>query len=302
MKTLIRNASIYRAEIPLEGIDLSMALESQQFTELLASQEFGCGFVKHDAQAGGDFLRPFTGGYAMLVRLDQKVIPSSALKDEVKRQIAKIRELEGREPGRKETREIKEEARMTLALKALIRTSYVPVYYHVSSKTLIIATTANNACDRITTMLVRAVDALKTSTIHVSVRSGLTTRLSQWLSSGGEDGFGDLEPVGRAVLVSAADKRTVSVKAETLMSNEDALKEALKHGYEVKQLGLKLQDTSFLLSDKFKFSSIETLIDAEEAGEDALVWESVALIEVQGLVNVINAMCAMLGYEEKEGA
>jgi len=300
MKNLIRNASIYRAEIKQNEDELAEALLGSLFMDPAPSQDESIGFLKTPE---GEILRPFSGGYQFTVRIDQKVVPSSALKAEVERVKQDVENNTGRKPGRKELKAIKEDARHTLNLQALSRTTHVDCYYHVTQNLLIVTTTSQKVCDKITHLLVNALETMKTSTIHVSVGAGLTTRLQQWVRDQGDsDAFGDLEPTGRATLISVEDRRAVSVKSDSLMTNIDALREALTRGYAVKNLSLSMGDLSFVLTDTFKFGSISNTPSGEPADSEESDWASSAFIEVAALVEAVNAMCAMFGHGGEESA
>lgn len=299
MKSTIRSASIYRAHILQDEEAFRQALSELRFGELSPSQSGGHGFVATD----GEFLRTFHGGYGFTVRFDEKVVPPSALRAELERLVKNVEDQTGRKPGRKERKGIKDEARLNLTLKALARTVHVNCYYHVEQKLLIVASTSQKLCDMTVSLLVNALETMKTSTIHVSVRSSLSERLKKWLdASGDSDAFGDLEPTGRANLVSD-EGRNISVKSGDLMVNLDALKEAVAKGYEVKSLSLRHGGLEFLLTDKFKFGALHnTDLGDSESGEDEDYWAAGAYIEVTALVNAVNALCGMFGYGEEAEA
>lgn len=300
MKSTIRSASIYRAHILQDEEAFRQALSDLRFGELSPSQSGGHGFVATD----GEFLRTFHGGYGFTVRFDEKVVPPSALRAELERLVKNVEDQTGRKPGRKERKGIKDEARLNLTLKALARTVHVNCYYHVEQKLLIVASTSQKLCDMTVSLLVNALETMKTSTIHVSVRSNLTKRLQQWVDATCEgDAFGDLQPTGRANLVSV-EGRNLSVKSEDLVMNIAALKEALNVGYEVKNLSLRHGGLEFLLTDKFKFGALHNtdLGDSESGEEREDYWAAGAYIEVTALVNAVNALCGMFGYGEEAEA
>ncbi len=296
MKTLIRNASVYRAEIRQTEAELAQALSEEAFVKPLPSQASSRGFTPFDS---GEFLQTFHGGYAFTVRIDEKVIPSSALKAETERLRSVIVDETGRTPGRKEMREVKDEARLNLMIKALERTTLVRCFYHVEQKLLIVASTSQKVCDTVTSLLVHTLETLKTQTIHVSVRGGLSARLKQWVDEEGDSqAFGDLIPNGQAAMVSL-DKRTLSVKSSDLLTNLEALKEAFKRFYEVKSMSLASDDLSFVLTEKFKFGSIVHNYPGDDSDGEPLAWSACASIEVAGLVQAVNALCGMFGYGEE---
>ena len=295
-RNLISKASVYRAEFP-SSLDVEMALESNPYQPPQGVTPTSVGFVPVGETE--NLVAEFSGGYAFALRVGDKVVPSSTLKAEVQKQLAHIEQVEGRKPGRRERKDIAEEVRGTLVMRALTKETTVVGYYHEASRLLFLNTSSQRLCDIAMTALVRAVDTLKTTTIHVSVNAGLTTRLSAWLQDDeGETAFGDFEPTGRIAL-SSLDKRALNIKTESLLANSEALREALRTGYQVKSMGLTDGETSFVINDKFKFGQIKSLVEAESDG-DELTWAGQAYMEVTGLVKVAERLCTMFGFAESK--
>lgn len=291
-KNLISRATIYRAEFP-SSLDVVMALKTNPYQPPQGVQPVSCGFVPVGETE--NLVTEFSGGFAFAFRIGEKVVPSSTLKAEIAKVVAHIEDTTGRKVGRRERKEITEEVRGTLLMRALTKESTVVGYYHEGSQFLILATSSQRVCDLAMTALVRAVDTLKTTTIPVSVNAGLTTRLSAWLQDD-DTAFGDFEPNGRIAL-SSLDKRTLNIKTESLLANSEALREALRTGYQVKSMGLADGTTSFVLNDKFKFSQIRTVADVEDEADEH-TWATQVYMEVVGVVRVAQSLCAMLGYKD----
>lgn len=295
-KNLISKATLYRAEFPA-SLDVEMALENRPYEPPQGTTPTSVGFVPTGETES--VLAPFAGGFAFTVRIGDKVVPGSTLKTEVAKVVAHIEKTEGRKPGRREMKDIKAEVHGSLLMRALVKESTLVGYYHIESGFLILNNTSQRLCDLAMTHLVRAVDTFKTTTIHVSVNAGLTTRLRDWLvPDEGELAFGDFQPNGKIALASP-DKRTLNIKTDTLLGNTEALTEAIRAGYQVKSMGLANEASSFVLSDKFKFSQIVTVADSEDE-PDEQTWATQAFMEVTELVGVAKALCEMLGFKDDD--
>lgn len=293
-KSLIQKASIYRAEIPLSPIDLEMALMERPYSDPVGVALTTSGFVP--VRENGPLVEMFSGGFAFALRVGDKVIPPSAVREGVRKKIDEIERNEGRKPGRKEKKDITEDVRDSLALRAITRISQVTFFYHIESQFLFLTSVSQRMCDRAMSTLIHTCGTVKTTTIHVGVSQGLTTRLDQWLQDD-EDAFGVFQPEGRINLKSL-EKRTVAIKTSDLHSNSDALREALRTGHEVTSLRMNNGETTFTLSKDFKFTSIDYIADMDE-GEDELEWAGSAYFVVLHLVKVAKSLCAMFGYEDK---
>lgn len=294
--SLIRNAIVFKAELPEDIEALKAHLAEKQFTDPMPSQPMSAGFVSLP-DWDGEMAAEFHGGLAFAFRIDTKVIPSSAVQAELRKRIEQIEDLTGRKPGRKERRELKEEVTLDLCLKALVRTQVVTCYYHRSKRYLVIPTTSSNVSDRIVTALIHAVGSVKTETINVSnIKHGLTTRLKNWLMED-DEAFGDFVPGGEATLVSP-EKRKLTVKNDGLDANKQGLLEVINRGHSVTSMALQHGVCSFKLTENFRLKSINVTDDMDADDEDS-TWEHFASYEVLNISKVIDALCEMFAYKEE---
>lgn len=303
--SLIKNALVYKAHLP-DLQTLNDALAQEEFVECAPGQLSSIGFVEPCPGHSGpldEHLAFFEGGVAFAARIDTKIIPSDTVKKELAITVARIQETTGRKPGKKETKEIKEAVIYELAAKAFVSTKIVRVYHHTESNTLIVPATQHQA-DRILTRLVKACGSVKTETIHVNdVKLGLTTRMKHWtdIKSGafGDDGdiFHTFDLTG--VVDLKRGKERVSFKVESLRGNLSALQESLLKGFNVDAIGLSTQHGgTFKLSSDLKLKSIQ-IPEVEEPRE---TFAEDAAFEVANVVGIVNDLCAMFGFPEKESS
>ena len=293
MKQLIKAAIVYKATIPTDATALHNHLAEQSFTDLLALEIKKAGFVP--PTDGCRLVAGFPGGLAFRVRLDEKIIPASAIQKEVNRVATDIQAATGRKPGKKERAELNEQAIVTLAAHAFARTSALTCFYDIDSGYLIVPTTSKKLADIAVSLLVHAVGSVKTETINVSgVKHGLTTRLKTWLQSEGDEGFGRFEPCAEVAL--AQEERRITVKMGSLEGAREGLTDALGKAFQVTSLGLTLDgETEFRLTENFRLKRIQFV--HEPTTEDD-VFAAEAMLEVRA---VVTELCTMLAYKEPEG-
>jgi recombination associated protein RdgC len=293
MKQLIKAAIVYNAELPAAEY-LEQHLQENAFAELTSLQLRSVGFVAFES---GLHTSLFPGGVAFKVRIDEKIIPASALEQEVERMALETLQMTGRKPGKKERKELKDAALLSLAARAFTRTAIVTCFYEYSTHYLIVPTTSKKLSDIITSALVHAVASMKTTTINVSgIKKGLTARMTKWLEND-DEAFGEFIPSGNAAL--AVEKRRLTVKMGNLQAAKEGLQEVISKGFEVTSLGFNHIDTGveFRLTDGFQFKGITFMHDPAE-GDDLFAAE--AAIEVAELSEVITELCDMMGYEPPE--
>lgn len=296
MKQLIKAAIVYVAELPATE-HLEQHLQADQFTEMMSLQIRSVGFTAFES---GQYTSEFPGGVAFKVRIDEKIIPASAIQREVDRMVAETQRLTGRKPGKKERKELKEVALASLAPQAFPRTAEITCFYERATQYLIVPTTSKKLSDIITSALVHAVASMKTTTINVSgIKKGLTARMTKWLDNDSE-AFGQFNPSGDAAL--AYDKRRLTVKMGNLLTAKDGLQEALAKGFQVTSMGFNHIDTGveFRLTEAFHFKGLAFMHDPTQGDEDPFAAE--AAIEVAEFSKVVAELCEMMGYQEPDDA
>lgn len=314
--SLIKAAIVYSAEIPVDADTLHNHLSERSFLPPMTYQAESAGFVPPvGADTGCGLVATFPGGMAFSVRIDEKILPASVVRDRVDAAIEEHKKQTGvTKVGKKTRAEIRANTMNELLAIALVRTrAIITCFYHCESKQLIVATGSKKLADTCTSLLIQAVGSVKTSTIHVSgVKHGLTTRLKNWIYSEGADeftapegeqiGFGEFRPVDNVVLAGTGeDRRKMSISVGDLMINSGGILEAIQKGSEVKSLGLSAGTVSFRLTDDFHFKSIEHVtVEDDSDDETEYSWASKAAIEVAALHEAINAMLEMFAYKAPE--
>ena len=124
-----------------------------------------------------------------------------------------------------------------------------------------------------------------------------TPTATDWLGAD-FDAFGGLNPTSEVVL-DLEDYR-VSVKMSELDSARKGLTEALERGFSVKSLGLSFEnDLQLRLTDDFHLRGIWTPSNEIEEDPEFDTFVSKASLEVSSLVEAVEFLCEMFGYQEE---
>lgn len=302
---MIKNAFVYRADLPTDLVVLHNHLAEVPHHEPASNVDGTHGFVPPFGQSC-TLVGKFNGGLAFSLRVDTKLMPSSAINAEVKKRVAALLQTTGQTRMSKDARaEIKDMVRAEFCAKAIVTTSVVNVFYHPESRFLVVATASKRLADLTTTALVRAVGRMKTETINVSsVKMGLTTRLKEWLPQVDAEGdilegdagaFGEFEPTGEVTMANS-ERHKLTIKADTLAAGEEAIKEAMKRGYGVTSMGLAHGCVKFRLTSDFYLRGIDIPREEHPVGND---WEHEAAWEMTNVVAVMADLCEMFAYQEQ---
>lgn len=299
---LIKNARVYRITLP-EASGLSKHLEEIKHREIKPVEAFNRGFVP--VLDEGELVHSSDDVTAFAVRMDRKLLPGSVVRDATTKRVKEIEENEGRRVGRKERREIEDVINTEMIQTSHVVSKVVTVFYHRPSRFLFVPTSSQDEANIIISLLINAVGAAKTETIHIStLKGGLTARLSrligaECLQADGPFGEFDLEPQ----VWLKRDKEKATYQINEIGTADAGLAELLSAGFEVDAVRLGYSPVSFKLTGDFVFKSIkfEDPAEDEQEAEDATErWGNDANLQVFSLVKAVEALCILFDYKAPE--
>ncbi|HBX9005087.1 TPA: recombination-associated protein RdgC [Klebsiella pneumoniae] len=294
----LRNAIVYRATLPsIESVEGH--LQELPYSELTETEFARASFVPNPIT--GELVTPITGGYAIVVRRDEKIIPQHVVMKEANERIQRIENACGQKLKRANRNNIIQDAKVQLCKQAFIKSSLILVLYNTEENLLIINSANKNIANLVGAMLVKVIGSVKTVTINISdIKNGLTTRLKNHLD-GEESAFAGFE-VGDYVQLSrlAEQKEVIRYSAEHTSVTSEIL-ESLNTGFIVDNMELRGCGVSFLLTDKFHFRRIDTKDnDYSDDDDKAYRWRHQAGTDMFQFCKVINQLCDLLAYKEPE--
>jgi len=301
MKQIIKNAIIYKAHLPsLET--MQKTLDDQEFVPPTSLETFSYGFVPVAGLADKviSISQNSDSGYAFAVRIDTKVVPASAVNEELKRRVTEWEERTGYKAGRKMRKELREAAMSECVANALCRSSVITCLYNANNNFLFVNTTSKTFADHVMKLLIRTMKRCKAETIHVSgVSNSLTTRVTEWLSDRytGEELFADLEPCDSILLQSASGK--IAFLVDDLLGAASAINSVLANNFVVKCMGLKSDLVSFKLTDDFLLKGIKLIAGHTNPEEDQYEqFQQQAFYEMSELVYIVSQLIKIFEYKE----
>ena len=110
---MFKNIIVYRMAPgwQAELTELEQALAKTPFQECGATQEKSSGWVPPRGEAHGLLAESVGGQWILRFMTEAKLLPATVLARKVKEKAAQIEQQTGRKPGKKETKELKEEAK-----------------------------------------------------------------------------------------------------------------------------------------------------------------------------------------------
>ncbi len=157
---MFKNLTIYRISGQVVTLNqLEAALQKAPFVECGATQEKSAGWVPPRGEAHGALVESINGQWIARLMIETKTVPGDALARKVKEKAERIEQETGRKPGKKETRELKEEARLDLLPMAFTKRATTWVWIDPLARALVIDTSSQARADEVARSLVEQLPA-----------------------------------------------------------------------------------------------------------------------------------------------
>lgn len=265
---MFKNLTAYRIQSDWYS-DQSQAeaqLQKFRFAECGATQAVSAGWIEPRGQKHGPLLEAIGEQWLLSLCVQTKLLPAGVVKEELEKRIDQIRSREGRKPGKKEVRELKEAAILELLPKAFSKKEVISVWIDRKKKLVVIDTASASKSDSTTSALVKSLDGLALGLVQTEMSP--STCMSRWLL--------DDEPphsfsVDSECELKSDDERRSAVRYSRHQLDTDEVKQHLTHGKSPTQLAMTWTGrVSFVLTTNMALKKI-VFIEApllKKRGED----------------------------------
>ncbi|WCM88370.1 recombination-associated protein RdgC [Acidovorax sp. NCPPB 3576] len=265
---MFKNMIVYRIA-PQWQVDLSQveeALAKTPFVECGATQEKSLGWVPPRGDAHGLMAESVGGQWVLRFMVESKMLPGSVLNRKVKEKAARIEQETGRKPGKKEAKELKDEAKLDLLPMAFTKQGSMWVWIDPQAHWLVLDTSSQGRADEVVTLLVEALPGL--SVALLDTQTSPQAAMSHWLST-------QEPPVGfsvdRECELKSADEAKAVVRYARHPLDIDEVREHIAAGKLPTKLAMTWDDrVSFLLSEGLqvrKISFLDTVFEGTKADD-----------------------------------
>ena len=160
-------------------VQVEEALAKAPFMECGATQEKSLGWVPPRGEQHGALAESVGGQWILRFMVESKVLPGSVLNRRVKEKAARIEQETGRKPGKKESKELKEEAKLDLLPMAFTKQGSTWVWIDREARLLVLDTGSQGRADEIVTALVEALPGL--SLALLDTQTSPQAAMAHWL-------------------------------------------------------------------------------------------------------------------------
>ena len=178
---MFKNLIVYRigAGWAANVAHIEESLDNARFVPCGASQEKSLGWVEPRGQAHGPLVESVGGQLILQLHIETRSVPGSVLNRKTKERLAEIEATTGRKPGKKETRDIKEDLKLALLPQAFTKESSVKVWIDPQAGLLCIDAGSQARADDVVTLLVTSLAGLALTLLDTQMSP--TAAMSQWL-------------------------------------------------------------------------------------------------------------------------
>ncbi|MBS0467360.1 MAG: recombination-associated protein RdgC [Proteobacteria bacterium] len=178
---MFKNLIVYRIAPgwQAELTALEEALARQPFQECGATQEQSSGWVPPRGEAHGLLAESVGGQWILRFMTEAKMLPATVLARKVKEKAAQIEQQTGRKPGKKETKELKDEAKLDLLPMAFTKQGSTWVWIDREAGLLVLDTGAQGRADEITSLLVEQLPGLQLALLDT--QTSAQAAMALWL-------------------------------------------------------------------------------------------------------------------------
>ncbi len=281
-----KNLTVFRLDTSwnMSAQELSQKLEAKRFIPAMSTQAVATGWVP-PRENYDSYAYSCNGCLLITMRREKKLLPPKVVAEFVKEVVRKIEENEGRKPGRKEMREIKENVTQELMSKAFAIKDDIQAYIDPKGGWLVINAGSAASADLIVNGLQDAVSGMPLSFLQLETSPGVA--MTNWLLE--PDDVPAAFTVDHEAELKAKDESKAAVKFTRTTPEIEEAKKHIAQGRMCSKLAMTWSSkVSFLLTEKFEIKRLKPLEVAQESADDVDAFDGdLALMtgEVRGLLN-----------------
>ena len=259
-----RNLTLFRFPTSLALDDLDSQLDPCALKPVGALELSSRGFIPPFGRDGETLSHRIADAIWLSVGSEDKILPGAVVNDLLQRKLAEIEEKEGRRPGGRARKRLKEDLVHELLPRAFVRPSRTDAVLDLEHGLCVVDTSSRKNAENVVSEVRKALGSFPALPVNAEVapRSVLTG----WIA--GEPLPDGLSLGDECELKDAADKGAV-VKVQRMELQSDEIARHLEAGKQVTRLALTLDDhVSFVLGEDLvlrKFKLLDGAVDQLES-------------------------------------
>jgi len=261
-----RNLTLFRFPTSLDLSDLDTHLEQTRLKPVGALELSSRGFVSPFGRDGEALSHRIGDALWLTVGSEDKLLPSSVVNDLLQKKLAELEQREGRKPGGRTRKRLKEDLVHELLPRAFVRPGRTDALLDLEHGLCVVDTSSRKSAENVVSEIRHALGSFPALPLNAEVAPRAV--LTGWIA--GEPLPDGLSLGDECELKDAADKGAV-VKCQRQELTGEEIGKHLESGKQVTRLALTLDDhVSFVLGEDLvlrKFKLLDGAVDQLESTE-----------------------------------
>lgn len=275
-------------------------LDAHAFVPCQPSQAKSSGWVPPRGHEHGALVEQVGGQIILKLMTETKSVPAEVVLRKVDEAVAQIEATTGRKPGKKERREIKEDATLSLLPQAFPKRSTTLVWIDPQAKLLAIDSASQNRTDEVMTALISSIEGFSVQYIN-TVTSPASAMALCLMEQEAPEGF----TIDRECELKASDESKAVVKYGRHPLDIEEVAQHIRMGKIPTKLAMTYDSrVSFVLTEGMalrKIDALDVAVADNTCGFEDAFDADVAILTGE-LSRLIPALLGMLGGEVEGGA
>ena len=297
---MFKNVTVYRIAPgwapTLEAMET--ALDALRFAPCSASQDKSVGWVEPRGEAHGPLVESVPGQRILKFVMETKSVPGDIVREKAQEEADHIEATTGRKPGKKETKELREDALQALLPMAFPRRGSVWVWIDPVNNLLITDASSQSKVDELVTSLVAAFSDLSVTLLQTAVTP--QTAMTNWLSAESPDEWPKGFAVERECELKSGDEEKSVVKFTRHNLATEEVRKHITQGKLPTKLAMSWEGRiAFMLTESMQLKKIAFLegVFDDRASDDEGGFDTDVALSTGELQKLIPELIEALGGE-----
>lgn len=285
-----RNLQLYRlaADHALTAESINAELAKRPFVPCGSMDMDSLGWIAPARHAPDMYTLERQGAVLITLKSEQKVLPSTVIKDELDYRVQQIEAAESRKVGRKEQRELKDRIIEELTPRAFTRSFLSRALIDLQNNLVIVDSVTSGKAEYLLSTLRETLGSLPTRLIETEISP--CAAMTDWLQNETPDAFS----LGQAAFLKVPSDEGAKAKLDKQVLDSDEVQKHLDSGKVVSKLALAYGERlTFTLTEALEVRSLamldvlkDELKDMDAETQDALFESQFALLvgELRGFI------------------
>lgn len=299
---MFKNLTVYRMgpDWTATAAEIEAELGKARFVECGATQQKSIGWVEPRGEAHAPLVEVVDGQILLKLMTEQRVVPGSVIKKRTEEIAAKIEEQTGRKPGKKQVKDLKEQALHELLPMAFTKQSTTRIWIAPKERLLMLDAGSQAKADEVVTLLAQSFQGLSMSLIQTAMSPAAA--MTHWLGTG--------EPpyqftIDRECELKSTDEMKSVVRYARHNLDTDEVKQHIVSGKVPTRVAMTWRDrVSFILTEALqlkKVTFLDVVFEGAVSVEKGETFDADAAIATGELIQLLPDLVEALGGEQVMG-